>query len=792
MQMRNMNCMMSVAFLLATLHVIEVYCDLSECNHLKYSTGEVVVINHCLDSSVDGIITSRIISSDESGYVGPVFTEKIYGGIRCDAKEHLSTQQIPSTEIVSFNIQTGKRFDCTQIFRVFDMDSTTDTCARGPNFEDIGVIRGYRYQSDDESDTEYDCFDKGKSVTITDCLTGAQAVFTSGNCVEDEYFDNLLYCGPAQITPTTTTQPPVPAVVLWPGPPAPSTTTTTTTTTKTTQTSTSADIASPTIPNEDFIYRFPSTSHDIETSVTDAPRGNQSSNLNASDVTYKIYVLPALPIQGLCFLITLVLLILCLYYLFCHEESKQIDVLLKSFIIFTFIFNVLGIACILTFSFIMHLFAWTSDATREMALMFYYGASVCYVLGKFCLEFVFLLRVYTAFRNNIFRISNSVLYSLFCWMFMCCALWLLLLISEDRHWSASHYLYIVATVSDVILVVVLLYMFTVRLQTLVIRETVAMRDVPRRKSIQPATHTSNNTPCTVGSTKTYTPTSPALGSTKSYTPTPASPALATNISSTKSYPSTPALRLASTSSTAKMDNHLSVTRSVSIDLQNCTTPTLSHAPQMSTSHPSTKSIEFPRTSMSIPNNTLPVIKTPTPLTPIDATKTSDLQKSNTPTLTPLPTLSHTSQMSTSHPSTKSGEFPRTSMSMADSMQFRISCVLDANDLLGIKSDLHSNNSSLISLMTKLVLLSSISLITTVIFGVYIFAEVSMKDKLVYIPFALWCIDMCTNSICLFLNFGFSNAIYQKLCTRPHAMTQWVIETIFITKIVIKEARKEGI
>eukprot|EP01083_Nonionella_stella_P070727 189381_1 len=646
---------MLMALILTAFQFIHANSQLYMCNHVQYSTGEVEVIDQCLASSVNGIVSSHIISC-YSGVRGTIFTETIYRGPTCNADELVSNEIIASSTIQSYKCDGG---DCTQIYRLYETDQTQPgVCINGQNFEDIGVIRGYGYQTTIGKDvicTEYDCANADESVTITDCFGMRQQINLdqSSQCdAEDTMFlDGLLHCGASTAR-----------VGIIPWIPAPQTTTATTTTSQQAISTTSITL---------ITESSTSSSTSSSTVYESADGTSMNEEVNASDDVYALNLLPALPIQAVVFLITLFVFILTAYYLLCNSQEQTMQLSLKVSILSTFIFNTCSVGCLFVVCLMMHVSVWNL-ATQAVVEGWYYGACIGYVCGKFCLELVFLLRVYTAFKNNIFRISKTTLWSLFVWMTICAVLWVFLMISDNRYWASSYHLYIVATVSDVSLIVVLMYLFTTRLQTVIIRETIAMRDTPRKQR------------------NAMQPVKPVMG------------------------------RVASGSATVSTQSH-----SDHLSVRNDRAHSAVNSHSISAKSESNYSADV-------------------------------------------------------------------SMSMADSMQFRICCVLDANDITAIKEDLQSQNASLISLMTKLVLLSSISLITTAVFGVYLFAEVSMNDEALFIVFALWAIDICINSICLFLNFGFSNAIYQKLCTRPHAMTQWVIETIFITKIVIKEARKEGI
>eukprot|EP01083_Nonionella_stella_P312154 1115554_1 len=264
---------MFITFLLVTLHFVDVYCALPECNHLQYSTGELVVINQCLASSVDGITTSHIISWDESE---GVFTKDTYYYTTCDPEDGLKTTQQISPNMIQSSKTNAT--DCSQIFRVYDSHHTMRTCAQGGDFEDIGVIRGYEYLSDN-SCASYDCDDEYGTVTIIDCLIREGGEFGSESCVtlngERQYFDTLLHCGeklfmrffPYHITTTTTTS---------------STTTTSTTSTTTkrpkrTETSAISDMKPPTTAHHN-------AADDIQTSIITTKRPKRTETSAISDM----------------------------------------------------------------------------------------------------------------------------------------------------------------------------------------------------------------------------------------------------------------------------------------------------------------------------------------------------------------------------------------------------------------------------------------------------------------------------------------------------------------------------
>ena len=102
---------------------------------------------------------------------------------------------------------------------------------------------------------------------------------------------------------------------------------------------------------------------------------------------------------------------------------------------------------------------------------------------------------------------------------------------------------------------------------------------------------------------------------------------------------------------------------------------------------------------------------------------------------------------------------------------------DATDIGGksdsvkaVRSTFSDVQKRLMYLITRTIVLSSIALITTILFSLYAFFYVKFGDDDHLIFYILWTLEMTTNSICLFLSFNFSNDSYKRyVCYVLHYM-----------------------
>ena len=112
----------------------------------------------------------------------------------------------------------------------------------------------------------------------------------------------------------------------------------------------------------------------------------------------------------------------------------------------------------------------------------------------------------------------------------------------------------------------------------------------------------------------------------------------------------------------------------------------------------------------------------------------------------------------------------------------------------IKTHLSSaQQSKWIRLITRCILLSSISLITTILFGLFAFCYEEFGIH-VFIVYGLWSIDMAANSFCLYLNFAFANDLYNRCCKICHGACQDLVQYSTakkVLKVYVDEANLEG-
>eukprot|EP01083_Nonionella_stella_P096245 270488_1 len=112
------------------------------------------------------------------------------------------------------------------------------------------------------------------------------------------------------------------------------------------------------------------------------------------------------------------------------------------------------------------------------------------------------------------------------------------------------------------------------------------------------------------------------------------------------------------------------------------------------------------------------------------------------------------------------------------------CKMDG-DGAKAKVTLTRDQSRLIFLITRCILLSTISLATTIIFTLYLFWYMDNGNGVpIYVLYSLWTIDMWINSVCLYLNFSFANRVYDKYCNRCHKGCQNVMEHCTVRRIIV--------
>eukprot|EP01084_Bolivina_argentea_P039044 72167_1 len=639
--------MSTIILLLTAFQLYAINSQLYTCNHIQYRTEEVVVINQCISSRVNGITTSKIISCVDNIAEKPVFTEYVYHNERCTGNP-ASTQQI-TTPIMSHNCNGN---DCNQIFRLYNTIDNTPTCNKASDFEDIAVIRGYKYNINTfigDSCTLYDCIKDQNRVSVIDCLdSAADIIYTNGICdpTNNTYFDSLIHCGPfnayTEIIPKVPTRYPTKSPI-------------------TNSPSFSPFHIQTHSPNnnesQERIEMSSTYTEHISTTLAETNNGENRTD-DFGENNGKIFILPAIATQVLAFIIILLLFYFSIHHLFINKKkTKKREIHMKPLVIFIFIFNVCAIALQIGISIIMYLFAYNIK-TQFVIYIIYYAALICYVLGKCCLELVFISRVYNAFKNNIYGLSKIHLYILSIWMSVVSVSWLILMLIDNRYGNNLHYLYIPVTTLDVLLTVYILYLFIKRLKNIIIQEAILMRDGAQRQRL----------PNKLTPVPSATPGSAMTSSTPQ-------PNLTLNISEEP-----------------KLENAFS--------------------------------------------NTV-----------------NELKKE----------------------------------SVNSKRLWPVCCKYDVEDIKSVKQDLKSN-SSLIFLMTKLTLLSGISLITTTVFGMYLSYEMFVKET--FIVFILWSLDICINSICLFLNFSFSNNVYKMCCNGVHKICQTMMENIFVSKIMDEHRKDE--
>ena len=101
------------------------------------------------------------------------------------------------------------------------------------------------------------------------------------------------------------------------------------------------------------------------------------------------------------------------------------------------------------------------------------------------------------------------------------------------------------------------------------------------------------------------------------------------------------------------------------------------------------------------------------------------------------------------------------------------------DVKSVQNDMSEKQTKFILVITRCILLSSIALLTTILFGFiafygpYILPHIFYQN--VFIIYILWSMDMLMNCICLYLNFIFADKIYNKVCGLCHGYCQNMFE-----------------
>jgi len=100
----------------------------------------------------------------------------------------------------------------------------------------------------------------------------------------------------------------------------------------------------------------------------------------------------------------------------------------------------------------------------------------------------------------------------------------------------------------------------------------------------------------------------------------------------------------------------------------------------------------------------------------------------------------------------------------------------------MQSMLSETQQKLIYVITRSIVLSSIAMITTILFSVYAFFYVSSGMNGLFILYILWTLDMTANSICIFLNFKHSKSSYERYCGICHGCIQFLIRRFRHSKL----------
>eukprot|EP01084_Bolivina_argentea_P207414 353881_1 len=117
---------------------------------------------------------------------------------------------------------------------------------------------------------------------------------------------------------------------------------------------------------------------------------------------------------------------------------------------------------------------WTQE-TRNKSIISYYGIAIGYSFGKLSLELFYVFRVYKAFKYSVFALSKLLLIILICSLIIISFMWCFLFIIStinNLKWLASvvpHYLYLIISVAESLMVLCLLYIFSSRLSELLLR-----------------------------------------------------------------------------------------------------------------------------------------------------------------------------------------------------------------------------------------------------------------------------------------------------------------------------------
>ena len=472
----------------------------------------------------------------------------------------------------------------------------------------------------------------------------------------------------------------------------------------------------------------PTKSPSISTIVAKA--GANSGAKSNGNSAMKIFSLPAIPIQGLCALIILSMFFGICYY-FCiskeHSEQRKIVTSIKIPVIFTFICNFLAVVCCMIVTIILATTIIWDNERRNMALIPFYGAVVLYSFGKFCLESFFILRVYNAFKGSAFEVSKSVIISLFILMFIISSLWCYIFIADVEDYNQfipiPYYSYVIISGLEAILIIILLYLFTKRLTKLLLLQKY-------EKSIELST-TKSRTRQSIKSSMNM-PSSP--------TPTIQLSPISREVNINDSSPRTRELTIPQ--SPQSMER-------VTSDSGDCgQTPTFADCD--------------PEIMMKI--------STPSPPSPQLSPQVSVVDD--------RPEIGKNNGGSHSHAKTLSMRFDKIRVMSISAMESRYSTA----DIKSVQKNLSQKQTKLIFVITRCILLSSIALITTLIFGLMAFYYTSFGLH-IFIIYALWSIDMTMNCICLYLNFIFADKLYKKCCRICHGCCQNIFEYCAAKKIL---------
>eukprot|EP01083_Nonionella_stella_P145750 457365_1 len=114
----------------------------------------------------------------------------------------------------------------------------------------------------------------------------------------------------------------------------------------------------------------------------------------------------------------------------------------------------------------------------------------------------------------------------------------------------------------------------------------------------------------------------------------------------------------------------------------------------------------------------------------------------------------------------------------------------ASDVKSVKGTLSEDQTKFIFLITRCILLNTIALITTNVFGFYFFWYLGHDDTTpIWVFYSLWTMDMFINCACLYLNFKFSDGAYNTYCSVCHGGCQSLMEYCTAKRIIEDNLRQ---